>query len=81
MPTLGEFIQRAKAFGVTLKYTPKLAEGPKGPVRFYYLQRENLAPFVVLPDLRYDRRLNRATVENWCRALGLPGEDLGLEPS
>jgi len=40
MPTLGEFIEGAKRLGVRLKHSPTLAEGPKGPVRFYYLQRE-----------------------------------------
>jgi hypothetical protein len=47
MPTLGEFIERAKS----------------------------------LPDLRQDRRLERETVENWCKTLGLPGEDFGLGSS
>jgi hypothetical protein len=80
MPSLGEFIEGAKRLGVRLKHTPTLAEGPKGPVRFYYLQREDGAPFVVLPDLRQDRRLelDRATVENWCEALNLPKEDFGV---
>lgn len=64
--------------GVKLKHTPDLAEGPRGPVRFYYLQRENYGPFVVLPDLRPGRRLERATIENWCETLGLPREDFGL---
>lgn len=39
MPTLGEFIERAKRFGVKRKHTPKIVDGPRGPVRFYYLQR------------------------------------------
>ena len=78
MPTLGEFIERTKKLGVNLKHTPDLAEGPKGPIRFYYLQRREFAPFVVLPDLRQDRRLERDTVENWCKALELPSEDVGL---
>jgi hypothetical protein len=30
--------------------------------------------------LQQERRLERATVENWCRTLALPGEDFGLEP-
>jgi hypothetical protein len=78
LPTLGEFIERARRFGVRLKQTPDLADGPTGPVRFYYLQRRDLTPFVVLPDLRRDRRLERVTIENWCATLGLPREDFGL---
>jgi len=78
MPTLGEFIEGAKRLGVRLKHSPTLAEGPKGPVRFYDLQREDGTPFVILPDLRQDRRLERATVENWCKTLNLPEEDFGV---
>jgi hypothetical protein len=58
-----------------------MAEGPYGPVRFYYLQRGEGRPFVVLPDLRHDRRLERDTVENWCEILDLPREDFGLADS
>jgi hypothetical protein len=57
MPTLGEFIERAKRQG------------------------RDATPFVVLPDLRQDRRLEHETVENWCKTLGLPGEDFGLGSS
>ncbi len=81
MPTLGEFIRIAKnaPHNLSLKHTPMLGEGPRGPVRFYYLQRE-AGSFVVLPDLHQERRLERATVENWCKTLGLPGEDFGVGP-
>ena len=51
MPTLGEFIERAKRFGVKRKHTPTIADGPRGPVRFYYLQRQAGQPFVVLDDM------------------------------
>jgi hypothetical protein len=78
MPTLGEFIRRAKELGVKLRHTDALAEGPKGPVRLYHLQRAEGRPFVVLPDLHQDRRLDEATVRNWCEVLGLPDEDFGL---
>jgi len=81
MPTLGEFIERAKSLGIRVKHSPVLMDGPRGPVRFYYLQGRDATPFVVLPDLRHDRRLERATVENWCKTLGLPGEDFGLGSS
>jgi len=76
--TLGEFIRRAKEFGVQLRHSPSLAAGPKGLVRFYYLTRGDDRPFVVLPDLRDDRRLEPATILNWCETLDLPKEDFGL---
>jgi hypothetical protein len=52
--------------------------GPKGAVRFYYLQREPGTPFVVLPDLRQHRQLYWDTVRDWCQTLSLPVEDFGL---
>ena len=76
--TLGEFIRRAEELGVQLRHSPSLAEGPKGPLRFYYLTRGDDRPFVVLPDLRDDRRLEPATILNWCETLDLPKEDFGL---
>ena len=81
MPTLGEFIERVERFGIRVKHSPALAEGPRGPIRFYYLQRGDGTPFVVLPDLRQERRLARETVETWCKTLVLPGEDFGLGPA
>jgi len=43
-----------------------------------YLTRGDDRPFVVLPDLRDDRRLEPATILNWCETLDLPKEDFGL---
>jgi len=79
MPTLGEFIERLRTkYGVQKKHTPTLTEGPLGPVRFYYLQRENRTPFVVLPSLRNDARLDRKTVVNWCDCFDIPLDEFGL---
>ena len=50
MPTLGQFIERVKKFGVTYHHTPNLADGPRGPVRFYYLKRRDKVQVVMLPD-------------------------------
>jgi len=48
-------------------------------VRFHDLTRGDDRPFVVLPDLRDDRRLEPATILNWCcETLDLPKEDFGL---
>jgi len=80
MPHLGEFVRIAKTFGVEKRHSPVI-EGPEGPSRFYYLQREPFRPFVILPDLPDDRVLNRDTVAAWCETLGLPPEDSGLPPT
>lgn len=78
MPTLGEFIERAKRFGVKRKQTPTITDGPRGPVRFYYLQRQAGQPFVVLDDMPNSARLTPNQVRSYCRVLGLPPEDFGL---
>jgi hypothetical protein len=80
MPTLGEFVERAQRFGVKRKRTPAIADGPRGPVRFYYLQREAGRPFVVLDDMPNSARLTWNQVRSYCRVLGLPHEDFGLGP-
>jgi hypothetical protein len=79
MPTLEEFIERVRLkFGIQHKRTPALAEGPDGPVRYYYLQRADRTPFVVIPNMRYDARLERKTVVNWCDVFGIPLDEFGL---
>ena len=79
MPTLGEFVQRVRRFGIRLKHTPTLSDGPRGSVRFYYLQRANGGPLVVIPDTRNDERLKREVVVAWCRVLGVPPDEFGLD--
>jgi hypothetical protein len=79
MPTLGEFARRVRRFGIRLKHTPTLGEGPRGPVRFYYLQRTNGGPLVVIPDMRNDERLKYEVVVAWCRVLDIPLDEFGLD--
>jgi hypothetical protein len=79
MPTLGEFARRVRRFGIRLKHTPTLGEGPRGSVRFYYLQRTNGGPLVVIPDMRNDERLKHEVVVAWCRVLDIPLDEFGLD--
>jgi hypothetical protein len=77
MPTLGEFIAHAKAYGFK-KRIVSLHGGPRGGDRIVYLWRD-AAHFAELPGVRQSDRLTRNTVATLCRQLGIPGEDFGLE--
>ena len=74
MPTLGEFIERAKVYGYT-KHTIRIRES-----RIIYLRRGrgDTAELVDLPPIRENDRLTRAAVESLCQRAGIPTEDLGL---
>ena len=76
MPTLGEFIERAKVYGYT-KHTIRIREFR---TRIIYLRRGrgNTAELVDLPPIRENDRLTRAAVESLCERAGIPTEDFGL---
>jgi hypothetical protein len=76
MPTLGEFIARARAYGYT-KHTIRL---PELRTKIVYLRRGHggAAKLVDLPLIRENERLSRAAVESLCARTGIPLEDFGL---
>ena len=76
MPTLGEFIVRARAYG----YTKHIIRIPELRARLVYLRRDKgeTAQLVDLPSIRESDRLTRAAVESLCRTTGIPSEDFGL---
>jgi len=76
MPTLGEFIARARAYGYT-KHTIRI---PELGARIVYLRRgAGASPKLVdLPLIRESDRLTRAAVESLCQRAGIPKEDFGL---
>ena len=76
MPTLGEFIVRARGYGHT-KHTIRIQELG---ARLVYLRRgTGVSPNLVeLPSIREGDRLTRAMVERLCRLTGIPSEDFGL---
>ena len=76
MPTLGEFIARAKRYGLSKRRIRVV--GPRGTASLSYLWRD-LDHFVGLPDIPEDHRLECGTVLALCRRLGIPAEDFGLE--
>lgn len=76
MPTLGEFIARARKYGFR-KRVVTLEGGRRGSDRIVYLWRD-ADHFAELPGLRHSDRLTRDTVETLCRQLGIPGEDFGV---
>ena len=76
MPTLGEFIARARNYGFR-KRIVTLEGGPRGRDSIVYLWRD-ADHFAELPGVRQSDRLTRDTLETLCRQLGIPGEDFGI---
>ena len=76
MPTLGEFIVRARSYGYT-KHTIRIREVR---ARIVYLRRGAGASvkLVDLPPIREGDRLTRAAVESLCERAEIPKEDFGL---
>ena len=76
MPTLGEFIARARAYG----YTKQSIRIPEVHARIIYLRRGKgeRAELVDLPPIHEGDRLTRVAVESLCERAGIPKEDFGL---
>lgn len=76
MPTLGEFIARARAYG----YTKHVIRLPELRAKIVYLRRGHgdAAKLVDLPPIREPERLSRAAIESLCTRTGIPLEDFGL---
>src|SRR5262245_5235884 len=78
MPTLGEFIARARHYGYT-KHTIRI---PEFRARLVYLRRGRgvALQLVDLPPMRESDRLTRAAIEDLCARSHIPGEEFGLWP-
>jgi hypothetical protein len=76
MPTLGEFIARARHYGYT-KHTIRV---PELSSRLIYLRRGHgvTLQLVDLPPMRENDRLTRAAVEDLCGRSRIPKEDFGV---
>ena len=76
MPTLGEFIARARVYG----YTKHVIRLPELRTRIVYLRRGkgSAATLIDLPPLRESDRLTRAAIQSLCGRAEMPTEDFGL---
>jgi hypothetical protein len=76
MPTLGEFIARARAYG----YTKHVIRVRELHARIVYLGRgrSDAAELIDLPPIRETDRLTRAAVESLCRRAKIPKDDFGV---
>ena len=76
MPTLGEFIARAKRYGYS-KQTIRIREIR---AKIVYLRRRHghALTLVDLPPIRENDRLARAALESLCARSGIPLEDFGV---
>jgi hypothetical protein len=76
IPTLGEFIARARHYGYT-RHTIRI---PELGARLVYLRRvrRTAVELVDLPPMRESDRLTRRAIEDLCRRADIPAEDFGL---
>ena len=76
MPTLGEFIARARVYG----YTRHVIRIPELRAKIVYLRRGHgrAANLVDLPPMREGDRLSRAALVSLCAAAGILTEDFGV---
>lgn len=76
MPTLGEFIARAKLYG----YTKQTIRVPELRGKLVYLRRGKgeTAKLVELPSVAESLHLEREVVLSLCATAGIPLEDFGL---
>ena len=76
MPTLGEFITRARAYG----YSKQVIRVRELRARIVYLRRGSgdATRLVDLPPIRETDRLTRAALESLCERAEIPTEDFGL---
>jgi hypothetical protein len=75
MPTLGEFIARARFYG----YTRHVIRIPELRAKIVYLRRGqgDAVKLVDLPPIRENERLTRAALASLCGRTGIPAEDFG----
>jgi hypothetical protein len=76
MPTLGEFIARARHYGYT-KHTIRI---PELWARLAYLRRSHgpASELVDLPPMHETDRLTKEAIEDLCQRARIPAEDFGL---
>jgi len=76
MPTLGEFVTRARVYGYS-KHTIRV---PELRAKLVYLRRAegDLVKLVELPAVSESVRLAREVVRSLCATAGIPAEDFGV---
>jgi hypothetical protein len=80
--TLRQFVARVQRdYGVSLRTFAHPMIGPRGPVRFAYLERTDLTDvFAVMLGMDEDEVLSTTNLRALCEQLRLPPEDFHLNP-
>lgn len=76
LPSLGEFLQKASAYGVTVGNSTAQVVGSKGPITFRYARRGGGPPVIISE--RDEEILTPTVLSNLCRQLGIPPDEFGL---
>jgi hypothetical protein len=77
MPTLREFVAKARALGLKEGTSTGVASGPRGEERFRYLKRDD-GVFAILPKMDEEERLTPILLSNLCRQLGVNPSEFDL---
>jgi hypothetical protein len=80
--TLRQFVEVVRRdYGVTIRTFGLPMLGPRGPVYFSYLEREDLTEaFSLMLGVEEDDVLTPTLLRSLCRQLNLPAEDFHLDP-
>ena len=77
MPTLRDFLTKARAEGIAEGTSQTPIVGPKGALPFRYLRR-GTGPIAPLPDIADTDRLTPTQLSNLCRLLDIDPSEFGF---
>jgi hypothetical protein len=78
MPTLRQFVTKACALGCTEGTSSAGAVGPRGKLKFRYLQNSK-GTIKILPEIEDGDRLTPLVLSSLCRTLGIKPTEFGLD--
>jgi hypothetical protein len=80
--TLRQFVDRVRRdYGITIRTFGYPMIGPRGPIYYTYLEREDLTgAFALMLEIDEDDPLTPTLLRSLCHQLGLPPEDFHLDP-
>ena len=78
MPTLREFVEKARQLDITEGTAKQKAIGPRGEETFRFLRRPD-GPIVILPNIEDSERLTPIVLSNLCRRLGISPAEFNLD--
>lgn len=80
--TLRQFVDAVRRdYGISLRTFGFPMIGPRGPIYYTYLERDDLTEtFALMTEVGEDDLLTPSLLRSLCHQLGLPSEDFYLDP-